>query len=170
MTCRFMKTHETEFEMQGMGHALGVSRSGYYAWRKRGETTCRERTDRALTERIETIFETSQQTYGSPRIYVELKAQGIACRRDQVAHLMRQSHFSATLPRRRVQTTRSDGQPRSVCNRLNREFSAQIPNQKWGWTSRPLGLTKGCCMWPGFSIYFRAVSLAGRWMNICRMN
>ena len=114
-----------------MSQAFGVSRSGYYAWRKRGETTYRERTNRELTERIQTLFEASHQTYGSPRIYAELKAQGFACSREQVAHLMRQAHLSATLPRRRVQTTRSDGQQRSVCNVLDRDFSAQMPNQKW---------------------------------------
>src|SRR5258708_4358498 len=85
MSYRFMKAHETEFEVQVMSQALGVSRSGYYSWRKRGESTERERTDRELTQRIATIFETSQQTYGSPRIYVELKAQGVACSREQVA-------------------------------------------------------------------------------------
>lgn len=143
MNDRFMKTHETEFEVQVMCHALGVSRSGYYAWRKRGETTYRERTDRELTEHIETIFETSQQTYGSPRIYVELKAQGIACSRDHVAHLMRLAHISATLPRRRVQTTRSDGQPRSVCNLLDRDFSAQAPNQKWVVDITAIGTDEG---------------------------
>ncbi len=131
MTYRFMKAHETEFEVQVMSQAFGVSRSGYYAWRKRGETTYRERTNRELTERIQTLFEASHQTYGSPRIYAELKAQGFACSREQVAHLMRQAHLSATLPRRRVQTTRSDGQQRSVCNVLDRDFSAQMPNQKW---------------------------------------
>jgi putative transposase len=143
MTYRFMKAHETEFEVQVMSQALGVSRSGYYAWRKRGESTYRERTDRELTQRIETIFETSQQTYGSPRIYVELKAQGVACSREQVARLMRQSHLSATLPRHRVQTTRSDGQPRSVCNLLDRDFSAQTPNQKWVVDITAIGTDEG---------------------------
>ncbi len=143
MTYRFMKSHETEFAVEGMCHVFGVSRSGYYAWRKRGESTCREPIDRELTERIVTIFERSHQTYGSPRIYAELKAQGIVCRRDQVAHLMRQAHLIATLSRRWVQTTRSDGQPRSVGNFLNRDFSAQTSNQKWVVDMTAIGTDEG---------------------------
>ncbi len=131
MIYRFMKQHEAEFEVQVMCRALGVSRSGYYTWQKRGETTPREQQDAQLTQHIQTIFEARHQTYGSPRIYAELKAQGMRCSRDHIGHLMRQAQLSAALPRRRTQTTRPGGQPHSPCNLLRRDFTAQAPNQKW---------------------------------------
>jgi hypothetical protein len=68
MIYRFIKAHESEFEVQGMCQALGVSRSGYYDWRRRGETTVQERREAMLRQHIQTIFETSQGTYGSPRV------------------------------------------------------------------------------------------------------
>jgi len=131
MSYRFIKTHESEFEVQVMCQALEVSRSGYYAWRQRGETTAQERRDAALSQRIQTIFETSQGTYGSPRMYAELKAQGIACSRQHIAELMRQAHLSAALPRRRLHTTQPDGRAHSETNLLDRDFTATAPNQKW---------------------------------------
>ncbi len=131
MIYRFMKQHEAEYEIQVMCRALGVSRSGYYAWQKRGETTHHEQRAAQLTQQIKTVFDTSHQTYGSPRIYAELKAQGIRCSRDHNGHLMHQAQLSAVMPRRRTQTTRRGSQPHSPCNLLQREFTAQAPNQKW---------------------------------------
>lgn len=131
MTYRFIRQHEAEFEVQVMCRALGVSRSGYYAWRQRGETTQPEQRKTALLHHIQQVFAASHQTYGSPRVYAELKAQGVRCSRQHVAWLMRQSGLSAVLPRRRVQTTRRDGRPHSACNLLKREFTAEQPNQKW---------------------------------------
>lgn len=131
MTYRFMKQHENDFEVLVMCRALGVSRSGYYAWRRRGETTQREQQRSALMRAIQAIFETSHHTYGSPRIHAELKAHGIRCSRQQVARLMRQAGLSAITPRRRVQTTQPDGRPPSACNLLQRDFRATQPNQKW---------------------------------------
>jgi putative transposase len=131
MTYRFIRQHEAEFDVQLMCRALGVSRSGYYAWRQRGETTQGEQRKTALLRHIQQVFAASHQTYGSPRVYAELKAQGVRCSRQHVAGLMRQSGLSAVLPRRRVQTTRRDGRPHSTCNRLKREFTAEQPNRKW---------------------------------------
>lgn len=117
--------------MQVMCRALSVSRSGYYAWRQRGETTQPEQRKTTLLGHIQQVFAASQQTYGSPRAYAELKAQGVRCSRQHIVRLMRQFGLSAVLPRRRVQTTRRDGRPPSACNLLKREFSAEQPNRKW---------------------------------------
>jgi putative transposase len=99
MTYRFIKQHEGEFEAQVMCEALRVSRSGYYAWRERGETTQHEQQKAILVEHIQKVFTDSHQTYGSPRVYAELKAQGLRCSRHRVARLMRQLGLSAASPR-----------------------------------------------------------------------
>ena len=125
MTYRFIRQHEGAYDVQVMCRALDVSRSGYYAWRQRGETTQVEQRKGVLLRQIQQVFGASHQTSGSPRVYAELKAQGVRCSRQHVAQLMRQSGWSAVLPQRRVQTTKRDGRLHSACNLLKGEFSAE---------------------------------------------
>ena len=70
-----MSTHQPEFSIQSMCRALGVSRSGYYAWRAQGGLNQSAQRDAILTGQIRHIFDQSGQTWGSPRVYAELKAQ-----------------------------------------------------------------------------------------------
>jgi transposase InsO family protein len=108
---------------------LEVSRSGFYAWAKRGESVHRRR-DRALARRIEAHFEESAGTYGSPRVHALLQREGecVSCKR--VARLMRQAHLRARASRiyRRI--------PSPVLERLGianqaRECQVTGPNQVW---------------------------------------
>jgi putative transposase len=84
-----------------------------------------------LTEQIQAAFTRSQATYGSPRIYAELRAQHIACSRHRVARLMRQAGLSASQPRRRIRTTQPGTTRSSPVNLLARDFTADAPNRKW---------------------------------------
>ena len=72
----------------------GVSRVGYYAWRRRGESARRQQ-DRGLLGRIRTLFETSRGTYGSPRIYHALRAIGTRVSRRRVERRMREAGLRA---------------------------------------------------------------------------
>lgn len=69
---------------------LGVSRSGYYAWKDRppSKRSCEEV---ALTAKIHEIHRRSRQTYGSPRVHAELRALGRRCSRKRVERLMREA-------------------------------------------------------------------------------
>ena len=71
-----------------MCRALGVSRSGYYAWCRRGPSQ-RQQANQALLRRIRTIHEGSGGTYGAPRVHAELTDEGFAVSRKRVARLMR---------------------------------------------------------------------------------
>lgn len=126
-----MNSHIGEFSVRLMCRAFGVSRSGYYAWRAQDGLSQQARADAALSEQIRCIFDQSGQTYGSPRVYQELKAQGVRCSRRRVARLMRQVGLNATAAHRQVRTTQSDGQQRDVNNLLARNFTADAPNRKW---------------------------------------
>ena len=75
-----MKEHETRFTVGGMARVLGVSRSGYYAWRAR-RVSGREMANQRLLSRIRTIHQESRETYGSPRVYHTLRAAGVRCGR-----------------------------------------------------------------------------------------
>jgi putative transposase len=109
---------------------LGVSQSGYYAWRSRPVSQrCRE--DARLSAHIQQIFLDHRQVYGSPRIHAVLKAGGIHCSRKRIVRLMQQLGLSAQSKKRRKPTTRSNPAARFAPNQLNREFAASSPNQKW---------------------------------------
>ena len=78
--------------------ALGVSRSGYYAWCTRGPSR-RAREDEMILEQIETIHRQSQGTYGSPRVWRELKARKRRVGRCRVERLMRSAGIRGVRPR-----------------------------------------------------------------------
>jgi putative transposase len=126
-----MSNHAGEFSLQQMCGAFGVARSGYYKWLRQGCASQRSTADAVLTQQIRAVFEQSAGTYGSPRIYAELKAQGVCCSRRRIARLMSAAKLDATSPRRRLRTTQSDGQQHCACNVLARDFTADAPNRKW---------------------------------------
>ena len=127
-----MSNHTAEFSLQQMGSVVGVARSGYYKWLRQGRARQRSAADAVLTEHIRAVFEHRGGTYGSPRIYAELKSQGVGGSRRRIARLMRSAKLAATPPRRRSRTTQSDDQPHATCNVLARDFTADAPHRKWG--------------------------------------
>lgn len=131
MKYEFMGAHEQEHEVKRMSQALGVGRSGYYAWRKRGMSQ-REKEDRALVREIQTVYQASRRTYGSPRIQAALGHKGIFCGRNRVARLMRTHGIAVQRPQKRhpITTLRQAGAIPAP-NLLNRDFSAPGPNLKW---------------------------------------
>lgn len=87
---------------------LGVTRSGYYAWRS-GRESPREVENRELTGQITEVFEAKRRRYGSPRITQELRRQGHRCNHKRVERLMRQAQLRARSGRpRKVRTTDSN--------------------------------------------------------------
>jgi transposase InsO family protein len=111
---------------------LKVSVSGYYAWQKRQAQPQPPSDELQLVEQIRHIFEDSRGTYGSPRVTAALRQRGIVCNRKRVARLMRQHYLLAKHHhRRRVKTTDSRHTSPLAPNRLNRDFSAERPNEKW---------------------------------------
>lgn len=111
--------------------ALGVSVSGYYAWRSRGLSQ-RALHDEQLLAHIQTVYQAGRGLYGSPRIHAALQQQGIACSRKRVARLMRQAGLCSRRRRKhRVRTTDSAHNRPLAPNLLQRDFSADGVNEKW---------------------------------------
>ena len=131
MKYTFMAAHEREFQVRRMCRVLEVKRSGYYAWRKQ-EPSTRVQANQALLELIQTEHRNSRKTYGSPRLYILLRRKGVKCGRNRVARLMR-LHGIRALSKRRYHPKTTQRQPGVVPapNRLNQDFSASAPNQKW---------------------------------------
>lgn len=130
MIYQFIEQYKQEFPVVGMCQVLGVSESGFYAWRKR--PTCRRhQEDAQLTQEIRQVFVAHRGRYGSPRIQSELKDQGRHIARKRVARLMHEAELIALRKRRRAQTTKRDAAHPVAPNVLNREFTAEEPNTKW---------------------------------------
>jgi transposase InsO family protein len=114
---------------------LGVSRSGYYAWRDRRHVDRpRQARRRALLERIRRAHDDSRGTYGSPRVMVELKGQGVDVCENTVAKYMREDGLKVTPRRRFVPRTTDSAHPHPIAaNVLNRDFAAgaDAPDRKW---------------------------------------
>lgn len=131
MKYQFITDHREEFEITVMCRVLAVSRSGYYAWRKR-PTSARKMADQELSQQIKEIHQQSRQTYGSPRIQAELAENGVNCGQKRVARLMRQEELWAKQSRKFRVTTTDSAHPYPVApNLLDQDFSASRPNEKW---------------------------------------
>ena len=126
----FIEGHRDGFQVKLMCKALGVSRSGYYVWRQR-PPSAREMANQVLSEKIETVYYESLETYGSPRIYRELKAQGIACSENRIARLMRLMGLRARQTGRYRTTTKRNKAARAADNLVQGAFEAKRPDQIW---------------------------------------
>jgi len=113
-----------------MCRVLGVSRSGYYAWRKRPPSK-RDRKDAMLTKRIRQIHENSRGTYGSPRVHAALQAEGIRVGKKRVARLMKEAGLRGASRRKRPSTTVRVDTGRPVPDLVDRDFTASGPDELW---------------------------------------
>jgi putative transposase len=109
---------------------VGVSRSGYYAWRRRPPSE-RARFDAVLFEEIEMIHRNSRATYGAPRIHAALRAIGIRCARKRVARLMRRTKLKGCLKGQRMRTTHRIALQQAAPDLVARNFSSAAPDKLW---------------------------------------
>ena len=125
-----MSTNQARFRVATMARVLGVSTSGYYAWRRRPPST-RAQADAELTARVQEIHAGSRGTYGAPRIHAELAEAGVAVGRKRVARVMREAGIAGVSRRRGPRTTRREVQARPAPDRVERRFEADAPNRLW---------------------------------------
>lgn len=131
MSYQIIETNRQVGGVETLCGALGVSVSGYYAWRTR-EPSQRQQQDAYLLGHIRGIYQAGRGLYGSPRVHAALGQQGVSCSRKRVARLMRQHGIhSRRRPKRRVSTTDSRHNRPVTPNLLKRDFSADAPNMKW---------------------------------------
>jgi hypothetical protein len=119
------------FPVQRLCSVLGVSQSGYFAWKDR--PACRrQRDDMVLLAHVRSAFALSNGTYGSPRMTRELRDSGLAIGRRRTARLMRENGFTARQKRRFKRTTDSQHAWPVAPNLLDQDFVAVRPDEKWG--------------------------------------
>ena len=107
---------------------LGVSESGYYAWRKR-PLSARAVRHAWLTDRIRAVHAASRGTYGARRVRAELVlGQGIGVGHQAVEQLMRTAGIQGLSGRPRYRKSA----PHAVAtDRVGRQFSREEPDQLW---------------------------------------
>lgn len=111
---------------------LGVSESGYHARRTR-KPSKRKFEDAHLSVKVREAFVRSRKSYGSPRVTVELKDQGLTVGRHRVARIMRSEGLCARPKRRFKKTTNSRHSRPIAANLVSRRFAeiASAPNKLW---------------------------------------
>ena len=131
MSYQIMEMNRQLGSVERLCGALGVSVSGYYAWRTRAPSQ-HQQADAWLLGYIRAAYQTGRGVYGSPRIHASLQQQGVGCSRKRVARLMRQAGLcSRRRPKRRARTTDSRHDRPVAPNLLKRDFRADAPNEKW---------------------------------------
>lgn len=126
-----IKQGKDDFPVSRQCEVLGVSESGYYAWQHRPPSR-RDQANAILKETIYSRWERYGGIYGAPRIYEELRAEGICVGRHRVARLMQAMGIQGKMLRKRhPRTTQSDPTHTAAPNLLNRQFHAQQCDEIW---------------------------------------
>jgi transposase InsO family protein len=130
VTFAWIEERMGEYPVTLLCHALGVSRSGFYAWRSRKPSAAEVRRGE-LTAEIAVIHAEVKARYGSPRMHAELVGRGHACCVNTVAEVMREAGIAAKTKRKFRQTTDSNHALAVAENVLDRQFEPTEPNAAW---------------------------------------
>jgi transposase InsO family protein len=127
---RFIHAERATYPIVVLCRVLGVARSAYYAWARRG-VSARAQADEALATQIAVVHARSRRTYGAPRVHAELRADGVRCARKRVARLMRAAGLAGCHRRHRTRTTVADPAHVPAPNLIARDFAAPAPDRLW---------------------------------------
>ena len=130
MRFRFIAAEKAQHSLRLLCRCLRVTRSGFYAWRGRPESAHTQR-DRQLKVLVGASFAGSKQRYGSPRIHRDLIELKERVSRKRVIRLMQEDGLQARRRKRFKLTTMSDHDQPVAANLLDRQFTADAPNQRW---------------------------------------
>jgi putative transposase len=126
----FIHVEKASYPVAVLCPILGVSRSGYYAWRDRPRTP-RDSADARLAIEVKVAHERSRGIYGSPRVHRELKAKGHRVGKKRIERLMREHGLRGRQKRRFRRTTDSNHDLAVAPNILQRDFEPSAPDAAW---------------------------------------
>lgn len=125
----FVAKHRGAWPVLLMCEALGVSRTGFYAWLSRPRSL-RSLSDEVIGAQVHHSFIASDRTYGARRVWHDVLALGHCCGLHRIERLMRMQALRAR-PRRRGPSADRGERSAIADNVLDRQFQADAPNQKW---------------------------------------
>jgi len=138
----FIKAHRKEHKINRMCDVFEVSSSGYYDWLNRPESQ-RTRENRRLRTKIVQLHQASRKTYGSPRIYKDLLADGETCSENRVARLMQKHNIQSKMAKKFVITTDSKNTLVPAPDLLQRRFKVKRANENWVTDTTFIGTRQG---------------------------
>ena len=125
-----MTAHRATHRIATLGRVLGVSPSGYYAWRQR-PLSGRGRADVTLGAQIQAISWPFARDLPGTRVHAELAADGVHVGRKRIARLMRAAGVQGVSRRKSRGTTRRDPVATPAPDLVGRDFVAAGPDQLW---------------------------------------
>lgn len=130
MRFAFIDSNCQRFPVSRMCLLLNVSSSGYYSWKSRPEST-RNFEDRRLLRLIQTVHQGSRCSYGSPRIWRELRHSGESCGLNRVARIMQKNHLESVYRRRKRPHGSKLRAETVAANLLEQDFTTAEANRVW---------------------------------------
>lgn len=130
MKYEFIKNHEYLFPIEKMCNVLKITSSGYYKWKNRPFSKILLSKEK-IKQQITSIYFSSKQRYGSPRIAFELNSLGYKVSRITVAKYMKELGLRSKLSKKFKVTTNSKHNYLVVENVLNRNFIADKSSKVW---------------------------------------
>jgi hypothetical protein len=169
MKFRFIDEAKEEFPAYRLCKVLGVSQSGYFAWKDR-PASHRQREDMVMLAHVRSAYALSHETYGSPRMTRELQDSGFAIGRRRTARLMRENGLHARQKRRFKRTTDSQHAYPSPPISSIRILPRPGRTRNGGLISPMSGPARAGYTLPLSSTCSLAASLAGLWVTGCTAN
>ena len=126
----FIAKHRSVWPVAWQCEALGVSRSGFHAWLNRPRSA-RALTDEATLPKVRSSFVASARTYGARRVWRDVLTNGVSCGLHKIERLMRAEALRARPRRRGLPKDEGERLVSPASNVLDRQFTAERPNQKW---------------------------------------
>ena len=126
----FIAKHRSVWPVAWQCEALGVSRSGFHAWLNR-PCSARALTDEAILPKVRSSFVASARTYGARRVWRDVLTDGVSCGLHKIERLMRAEALRARPRRRGLPKDEGERLVSPASNVLDRQFTAERPNQKW---------------------------------------
>jgi transposase InsO family protein len=117
-----------QFPVQRIAQVLEVSRMNVYRSPEAGPRT---QQNVLLTHIIRRVYDHHRQRYGSPRITMQLHAEGVTCSENRVARLMRQAGLRAITPSRRTPRTTDSSHDGPIAPNLLKNMEITHANQAW---------------------------------------
>jgi transposase InsO family protein len=112
-----------------MSRLLNVSTSAYYKWHKMNPL--HQQAIATINDEVAAIYKRSGNTYGSPRVQIELAKKGVTCSKSTVSRVMSRCNLKARAKKRFIATTDSNHDFEVPANKLNRNFQVNEINKVW---------------------------------------
>lgn len=109
---------------------FGITSSSYYKWAK-DPVGYWHRQNLELLVKLKSVYAMSKGRYGSPRISIELRSDGVMASRPRIARLMKINGIKSIMKRKYRVTTNSNHLYPISANLLSRDFSTTGTGEKW---------------------------------------